>query len=953
MMYRFLTIVFLLAASCLSSNAQLNISSNQSAVQLVQRLLGAGISVSNETLTCDSSQASGFFTSVGTILGLDSGIILTSGSCITTGSLIGVSGPASNNCDNATLPDYSDSDLASLVNTTPSDIRDACKLEFDFVPNGDTVKFRYVFGSDEYPTYNCSNFNDVFGFFISGPGITGNQNIALVPGTSIPVAINSVNNGVAGNLGPCTAMGPGSPFTALYIDNSAGTQIAYNGFTHVFTAIATTVPCSTYHIKLAIADKADQILDSGVFIEAGSLVSNGVSISNSTPSFTKPQSYIVEGCMPINIKFALDQPKNYPVDFNLVWSGSATNGVDYPLQSSTKTIPPNVTLDSIYFTPVNDFITEGLETITLHIYNNSTCSNSLIDSVTYTINDSIILNYSPISDTICLGDTVQLTSGSDTSITLAWSPGATLTDANADTTYAFPQVSTVYTLLASYQSCPLQSIQIPIEVINNLQVDAGENDTICTGVPYNLEANPSPINFIYTYEWTPSTALNDPTLRSPTFSPTALGTQRFVVKASTDTNCYVTDTVDILVIEDDFNILNEDTSICQGQSVQLGITGSPFWEYKWSPPLYLSDTTILNPISTPDTSILYIAQGSYPGCLTTYHAFSIDVQPNPVVEIGGDTAICDYQSLYIESDVSPSGYPYYTYEWTPANLLIPSNQDATTFIEGGMTSNISLTVSTPVGCTGTDDRLITVNPGDFLSFTEKDSGFCVPVDLQFGLTGASTYQWSPTVYLSDSTIGDPIISPKSGIAYTIIGTSAENCLDTAYISIEPYAGAVLELGEDREYFDGDQLQLYAAGNCTEFQWSPSTYLDYSDVSNPIVSGMNQSQEYIVKGKTIAGCETLDTLSVLYNDGIVIELPNAFNPNEGPVKIIKKGNWELDNFAIYNRWGEKVFNTQSVEEGWDGKYKNEVQGIGNFVYVIEAHKPDGQKLNKNGNILLIK
>src|SRR5690606_1780277 len=80
-------------------------------------------------------------------------------------------------------------------------------LEFDFVPNGDSLMFRYVFASKEYPGYTCSSFNDAFGFFISGPGINGpfsNNaiNIALIPGTDVPVAINTLNSGTpsGGNL---------------------------------------------------------------------------------------------------------------------------------------------------------------------------------------------------------------------------------------------------------------------------------------------------------------------------------------------------------------------------------------------------------------------------------------------------------------------------------------------------------------------------------------------------------------------------------------------------------------------------------------------------------------------------------------------------------------------------------------------------------------------------------
>src|SRR5205823_743581 len=121
---------------------------------------------------------------------------------------------------------------------------DACILEFDFKPAGDTVKFNYVFGSEEYTSFTCSSFNDVFGFFISGPGFAVPTNIALVPGTTIPVCINSVNCGATGfySTSTCAALGPGSPFCTYYVNNSAGTTITYDGITTTLTAIAGVTP---------------------------------------------------------------------------------------------------------------------------------------------------------------------------------------------------------------------------------------------------------------------------------------------------------------------------------------------------------------------------------------------------------------------------------------------------------------------------------------------------------------------------------------------------------------------------------------------------------------------------------------------------------------------------------------------------------------------------------------
>ena len=166
------------------SYAQLVITQQSDAQALAQKLVGSGVTISNVQIT-GNAQSTGFFRHQGgTQLNLDSGIVLSTGRVLTTGSLYGLNGAQFNLASNQ-MSTPGDPDLGVLV--APQLTLDAVVLEFDFVPLGDTVKFNYVFSSDEYPSFTCSNFNDVFAFFISGPGITGSKNLALVPGTNIPV----------------------------------------------------------------------------------------------------------------------------------------------------------------------------------------------------------------------------------------------------------------------------------------------------------------------------------------------------------------------------------------------------------------------------------------------------------------------------------------------------------------------------------------------------------------------------------------------------------------------------------------------------------------------------------------------------------------------------------------------------------------------------------------------
>ena len=204
------------------SHAQITITPAQTAAALAAKLAGPGITVSNAVLTCPTV-ANGIFRAFApATLGIDSGIILTTGEA-NNGTKIGANAnnPSTASNDNQSAGDVQ---LENYIGR-PGASHDACILEFDLVPSGDTVKFDYTFGSEEYPNYSCSPFNDVFAFFISGPSIVGAKNIALVPNTNIPVAINTITD-ITKNppsiLDSCTIWGSGSPFAAYYRDGIVG-----------------------------------------------------------------------------------------------------------------------------------------------------------------------------------------------------------------------------------------------------------------------------------------------------------------------------------------------------------------------------------------------------------------------------------------------------------------------------------------------------------------------------------------------------------------------------------------------------------------------------------------------------------------------------------------------------------------------------------------------------------
>ena len=277
-------LLFILLFIGVSSFSQITIDLSppyDSPVHLIDNvLLGGGVTASNHNYQGDSIQI-GFFDATNTSLGINSGIVMATGEVSALDPTFTSAFPF--------LPNtVTDPDLLNVANSVPpllpsphtnsftvSSINDVAILEFDFIPTSDSLSFNYVFGSEEYFAFENSQYNDVFGFFLSGPGISGpysspsyhpngSINLAIVPGSNppLPITISSVNSVTPIN-------------SQYFVDNQGGldTIASADGYTTVLTANAAVQCGETYHIRLAIADGSDQGLSSFVWLEAGSFSS--------------------------------------------------------------------------------------------------------------------------------------------------------------------------------------------------------------------------------------------------------------------------------------------------------------------------------------------------------------------------------------------------------------------------------------------------------------------------------------------------------------------------------------------------------------------------------------------------------------------------------------------------------------------------------------------------------
>lgn len=375
------------AAGFAQFQLELKVDDSKSVVGLIEGLEGEGVEIYNITYDSPGGSPVGEFEDVVGLLGLDKGIVMS------TGAAIDVRGP-NNSGSISTVNDIFfdslvDPDLASIIGG--GSLNDQVIIEFDFVAVHNRLSFNYVFGSEEYLEFVNSGFNDVFGFFISGPGISGVKNLAVLENGS-PVSVNSIND---------------KSNADKYVNNGNGTSpnsdfyIQFDGYTKALTAVADVIPCEVYHVKLAIADAGDASYDSGVFIESGSFKSTGEA---KVEAFVLDPSYqeLIEGCH--SGGFELIRPFQNLSDSVVVYyemSGTAIGSLDYGSVSGVGVIPIDSMSLKLSIEPFFDLLVEGAETVILTVV--SPCLDSpAVASAQLIIEDEI--DYELDRVVICPGD---------------------------------------------------------------------------------------------------------------------------------------------------------------------------------------------------------------------------------------------------------------------------------------------------------------------------------------------------------------------------------------------------------------------------------------------------------------------------------------------------------------------------------------------------------------------
>ncbi|MFN5879694.1 MAG: choice-of-anchor L domain-containing protein [Flavobacteriales bacterium] len=544
---------------------QLITTPGSSPASLVQNvLLGPGVTVSN-ILYNGTPSAISEFNYTGSNLGIGSGIVMTTGTVFNNGA--GPQGP--NNLTNAGVDNGAGGSaiLTGILGGTQT--FNAAVLEFDFIPYSDTVRFRYIFGSEEYPEFappNNSSYNDVFGFFISGPGITGIQNIARLPSGSI-VSINNVNQITNSSFYNNNGDGTNAPY------NSSPNYIQYDGFTDVLTAVSRVECGKTYHLILAIADVGDGIYDSGIFLEANSLSSNTpieVTYDLSEEAFSDP-SLMAEGCVSATVNLERGNNLNTALTIPITVSGTALEGVDYTDIPNSVTFAPGQSNLQFSLDAFADLLTEGQETIVLEFLITDACGNVNPIVVQLGIADVQPVNVTVQSSNItCPGENAQLiavATGGVGPYTYTWNTGATTSSISVSptSTQTFTVSVTDNCLNETATGSGIVTVPQFTPIVINESADITE---ICPYIPSQLETNVTGGAGGYTYDWSSDQGQS-------------LGNQSTQIVTPNTTNTYTVVVTDQCGVQQSATILYTITSppltlapspeieICPGDSVEI------------------------------------------------------------------------------------------------------------------------------------------------------------------------------------------------------------------------------------------------------------------------------------------------------------------------------------------------------------------------------------------------
>ncbi len=885
------------------SAGELAVTPGVNAHTLIRDVLIGGdcFDVSNVSYQGQPSQI-GTFSNGQTNIGIAEGVIMA------TGNALVATGP--NDSDNADMgfAIYTpDADLGEL--SAGGDTYDMANLEFDFRPTQSSVAFEFVFASEEYCEYVGSEFNDAFGFFISGPGISGPfngaENIALVPTTPTYVAINNVNHlfypAYFTNNTPPTGLQCGQ----TGVNTPAVNQIQFDGFTKKITVRANLQTCKTYHIKLKIADVADGIFDSAVFLKAGSFDAGSNASVQWVVDGQMNALEAYENCGQVSLLFRrVGGNLGQPLTVNYTVSGSATAGLDFSGIPASVTIPAGQSQVIVPVSVIGDALQENPETIQVMLANLCNCSRpqeilTILDVQPFQIDADTVLICAPGAAT--LG--VQVSGGAapyiyhweNNSNTPTITPNVTGTQQYRVTVTdncGFTKTATARVTLAPPLTAQLQT--------PGPELCFGQADSLVI-----LFQGLAPYTLQYTLDGVPQTPVSN--IQSSPFKLLVTEPGLYQLTSISNADGCVGAATGALEVTEAFVDLNADITnvscagLNDGSILSVAQGGQSPYTYTWSGPQAIPPNSTQPTDLQAGTYNLTVADAL--GCKATGQYTVVAPDPLLPTVAGTQGTDCDNPNVgTIDLEVI-GGDPGYTYLWSNAALV----QDPQNLVAGPYT----VTVTDQSGCSATTMAEV---PGNFtLPVAVADTtGALSCTTLEIALDGSGSSPGSSFSYLWTASNGGHISSGETTLSplvnapgtYTlVVRNNVNGCSVTAAVQqisiVDPPAA---DGGPDQELtcvLTNAALDASGStqGGAVVYQWTASNggaVLAGANTQQPLVgnagtytllvtdnnNGCSDTDVVIVtdnKDTPVASVATPDSLTCLIN---AITLEGNSTPNAG-------------------------------------------------------------------------
>ena len=535
--------------------------------------------------------------------------------------------------------------------------------------------------------------------------------------------------------------------------------------------------------------------------------------------------------------------------------------------------------------------------------------------------------------------------------------GNTSTDQSPTHSYAAAGAGnyTIKLVINRGGSCS-DSATAPLKVFPGYFPAFTENSPICKDRPLQFNdattATYGNVNEWHWYFGDPATGADTSRLRNPTYTYHVAGTYNATLIVASDKGCIDTVTKTVTIVDKPVFTVSHDTLICNIDTLALAATAGTPGTIVWSPNYNINNVNSFTPLVSPDITTTYLATFTdNTGCVGT-GAVKVNVVDHVTLNAGNDSTICRTDAITLN--------PYsdgLKYVWTPAATLSDPNIKNPVATATAATTTYRVTAS--IGkCVASDDIIIRTVPYPAAN-AGADKEICFGQSSPLNASGGSIYSWSPTVFLTAANIPNPVsVSPIATVTYVVTVRDVLGCPkpvnDTVVVKVDHIianAGPV-----DTSVVIDQPLQLNATGG-TIYSWSPVTWLSDPNISNP-VSLPQDNIKYVVKVSNSIGCFGTDTIRVkLFKVKPDLYVPTAFSPNgDGLNDILKPlalGLKSIDAFRIYNRWGQLLFSTTQIGQGWDGTFGGAEQSPGTYVWYAQGTDYKNNKLERKGTVVLIR